>query len=428
MSEHKPGFDTLAVHAGYDTEQSTMSVVPPIYQTNAYEFRSTQHAQTLFELKEPGNIYARLSNPTCEILERRIAELDGGVAALSFASGHAAIFNMILNLAVAGDEIVSSTTIYGGAINMLGIALNRLGIKVHFVNPDDPEAWEAAINEKTRAVFFEVIGNPNANVGDIEMIAEIAHRHGVPVIADSTFTTPYLCRPIEWGADFVIHSATKFLGGHSTAMCGVVVDSGKFIFKGNERFPLFNEPDLSYHGVVFADLGEMAFISRLRALIMRDIGACQSPFNAFLILQGVETLSLRMQRHSENGLKVAEYLEAHPQVNFVNYPGLKSSPYYSLSQKYLSKGASSVFTFGIKGGKAAGAKFIDSLKLIKNVANVGDVRSLVIHPATTTHSQLSSEQLKAAGISEDTVRLSIGLEDINDIIADLEQAIKCVSR
>ncbi len=425
MSEQKFSFDTVAVHGGYETEQTTLSVVPPLYQTNAYEFKNTEHAKELFELKEPGNIYCRLSNPTSDILERRMAELDGGAAALSFASGHAAIFNTILNLANAGDEIVSSSCIYGGAINLLGVTLGRLGIKVRFVDPDDLKAWEEAINEKTRAVFFEVIGNPNANVADIGAIAEIAHRHGVPVIADSTFTTPYLCRPIEFGADIVIHSATKFLGGHSTSMCGIVVDSGKFEFKGNPRFPLYNDPDPSYHGIVFADLGPLAFISRLRALVMRDIGACLSPFNAFMILQGVETLHLRMQRHSENGLKAAAYLEAHPQVEFVNYPGLPSSRYHKLAQKYLPKGAGSVFTFGLKGGREAGAKFIDSLKLIKNVANVGDVRSLVIHPATTTHSQLSAEQLKAADISEGTIRLSIGIEDITDIIADLEQAIKC---
>ncbi len=421
-------FDTVAVHGGYTAEPTTLSVVPPIYQTNAYEFLSTEHAKSLFELKENGNIYTRLNNPTSAMLEERVAELDGGIGALSFASGHAAIFNTILNLANAGDEIVSSTCIYGGAINLLGVTLDRLGIKVRFVDPDDMQAWEAAINEKTRAVFFEIIGNPNANVADVEAIAAIAHKHGVPVIADSTFTTPYLCKPIEFGADIVIHSATKFLGGHSTSMCGIVVDSGRFAFKGNPRFPLYNEPDPSYHGIVFGDLGEAAFITRLRALIMRDIGACLSPFNAFMILQGVETLHLRMQRHCENALKVAQYLEQNPNVSFVNYPGLASSRYYERAQKYLPKGAGSVFTFGLKGGRETGARFIDSLKLIKNVANVGDVRSLVIHPATTTHSQLTAEQLKAADISEETIRLSIGIEDVNDIIADLEQAIKCATK
>lgn len=424
MSQSNYGLDTIAVHGGYTTEPTTLSVTTPIYQTNAYEFLSTEHAKTLFELKQPGNIYSRLSNPTNDVLERRVAELDGGIGALSFSSGHAAIFNTILGLANAGDEIVSSSCIYGGAINLFGVTLDRIGIKVKFVDPDDFDAWENAITDKTRALFFEIVGNPNANLADIERIAEIGHRHGVPVIADSTFTTPYLCRPIEYGADIVIHSATKFLGGHSTSMAGIAVDSGNFVFRGNPRFPLYNEPDKSYHGIVFADLGPAAFISRLRALTMRDLGSCLSPFNGFMILQGIETLHLRMQRHCENALAVAEYLEQNPAVEFVNYPGLKSSKYYERSQKYLPKGAGAVFTFGLKGGREAGAKFIDSLKLVKNVANVGDVRSLVIHPATTTHSQLSAEQLKAADISEGTIRLSIGIEDINDIIADLEQAIK----
>ena len=427
MAEQKFAFDTVAVHGGYETEQTTFAVVPPLYQTNAYEFKNTEHAKELFELKEEGNIYTRLSNPTNDILERRVAELDGGFGALSFSSGHAAIFNTMLNLVTAGDEIVSSNSIYGGAINLFGVTLARLGVTVRFVDPDDFDAWENAINDKTKAVFFEVIGNPNANVADIEKIAAIAHRHGVPVVVDSTFTTPYLCRPIEYGADIVVHSGTKYLGGHSTSMCGLVVDSGKFVFKGNPRFPLYNEPDSSYHGMVFADLGEAAFITRLRSLITRDIGACLSPFNAFLILQGIETLSLRMERHSSNALKVAEYLSAHPQVEFVNYPGLKENRYHALAEKYLPKGASAVFTFGLKGGRETGAKFIDSLKLLKNVANVGDVRSLVIHPASTTHSQLSAKQLEDANISEGTIRLSIGIEDVKDIIADLEQAIKCAT-
>ena len=377
-----------------------------------------------FELKQDGNIYTRLQNPTNDILEARVADLDGGVGALSFASGHAAIFNTMINLASEGDEVVASNAIYGGAINMLGVTLKRLGITVKFVDPDDLNAWEANISEKTRALFFEVVGNPNANVADIEAICKIGHRHGIPVIADSTFTTPYLCRPIEFGADFVIHSATKFLGGHSTVMGGIVVDSGNFVFKGNERFPLYNEPDQSYHGIVFADLGLTAFISRLRALITRDLGACLSPFNAFMLLQGIETLSLRMQRHCENADKVVAFLASNDSVSFINYPSLPDSPYKALADKYLPNGVGSVFTFGLKGGKETGRKFIDSLQLLKHVANVGDVRSLVIHPATTTHSQLSAEQLKAAGISEETVRLSIGLEDAEDIIADLDQAIK----
>ncbi len=291
-----------------------------------------------------------------------------------------------------------------------------------FVDPDDMEAWENAVTDRTKAFFYEVVGNPNANVADMEAIAAIGHAHGIPVIADSTFTTPYLCRPIEYGADIVIHSATKFLGGHSNGMCGIVVDSGKFRYKDNPRFPLFNEPDVSYHGIVFADM-ETAFITRLRTLIMRDLGACISPFNSFMILQGVETLPLRMQRHCENAQRVAEYLAVHPSVDFVNYTGLPQSPYYERKLKYLPKGCGAVFTFGLKGTRENGAKFIDSLELLHNIANVGDVRSMVIHPATTTHSQLSDTQLKESGIAEGTIRLSIGLEDIEDIIADLEQAI-----
>ncbi|MBD5114161.1 MAG: O-acetylhomoserine aminocarboxypropyltransferase/cysteine synthase [Ruminococcaceae bacterium] len=417
-------FDTKVIQAGFDGDPVTHATVPPLYQTNAYTFDSTDHAKRLFELSETGNIYSRLQNPTCEFFEKKIAALDGGVGALSFASGHAAIFNTIVNLCCEGDEVVSSINIYGGAINMLGISLKRLGINVKFVDPDDFEAWENAITDKTKLLFTEIVGNPNVNVADLERIAEIAHKHGIPFAADSTFTTPYLCRPIEFGADLVIHSATKFLAGHGSVMAGVVVDSGRFNFKDNPRFPLFNEPDPSYHGVVFADLGESAFIVRLRALITRDFGACLSPFNAYLSIIGVETLPLRMARHCENALAVAEFLESCPEVEKVNYPMLGSSKYHELAKKYIPKGAGGVFTFELKGGRAAGAKFMDSLKLLKIVANVGDVRSMVIHPATTTHSQLSAEQLKQAGISENTVRLSVGLEDKADIIADIEQAIK----
>ncbi len=417
------GFDTLMVHAGTEADPVTHAIVQPIIQTTAYTFDSVDHAARLFELKEPGNIYTRLNNPTVDALERRVAALDGGVGALAMASGHAVIFNTMLNLANAGDEIVSSICIYGGAINLLGITLDRIGIKVRFVDPVDLDAWEAAVTDKTRAFFVEAIGNPNANVADIERIAGIAHRHGVPLIVDSTFTTPYLIQPIRFGADYVVHSATKFLGGHGTSMCGIVTDAGTFQFKGNPRFPLYNEPDKSYHGVVFADCGPQAFILRLRAMMLRDLGACCAPMNAFLILQGIETLSLRMQKHSENALAVARYLEGHPQVAFVNYPGLESSPYYPLTQKYLPKGAGSVFTFGLKGGRESGAKFINALKLFSHVANVGDVRSLVIHPATTTHSQLSEEQLAESGITSSTVRLSVGIEDVKDLIADLGQAI-----
>ncbi len=425
MDEKTLGFDTLMIHAGQVTDSETHSVCTPIYQTNAYEFESSEYAKELFELKRGGNIYTRIMNPTCDTLERRVAALEGGVGALSMASGHAAIFATLLNLAKAGDEIVSSMNIYGGAINLLGVTLKNLGIHVKFVNPDDLSAWEAAVTDKTKAFFAEVVGNPNANVADLEGIAAVAHRHGIPFIADSTFTTPYLCRPFEFGADIVIHSATKFLGGHGNSMAGVVVDNGKFEFLGNPRFPQYNEPDVSYHGVVFGkDCGNAGFITRLRVLMLRDLGACLSPFNAFMILQGIETLSLRMQRHSDNALKVAEFLSKNEYVSFVNYPGLAADRYHALKKKYMPKGAGAVFTFGLKGSRENGARFIDSLKLIRNVANVGDVRSQVIHPATTTHSQLSDEQLKATGITAETVRLSIGLEDPADIITDLDNAIR----
>lgn len=420
------GFDTLMVHAGTHPDPETHSVTVPIYQTTAYTFENTQHAKELFELKVPGNIYTRLCNPTVDALERRVAALDGGVAALAMSSGHAVMFNTFLNLAQAGDEIVSSCCIYGGAVNMMGVTLKRVGIETKFVDPDDLQAWEDSITDRTRAFFVEGIGNPNANVADISAIAEIAHKNGIPLIVDSTFTTPYLLNPIQFGADYVIHSATKFLGGHGNSMCGLITDAGTFNFKGNERFPLYNEPDVSYHGIVFADIpGNAGFITRLRAMMLRDLGACCSPFNAFMILQGIETLSLRMQRHSENALKIAKYLDANPNVSFVHYPGLQTDKYYSLAQKYLPKGAGGVFTFGLKGGREVGAKFIDSLKLFSHVANVGDVRSLVIHPATTTHSQLSDQQLIESGITPETIRLSIGIEDADDLIADLRQAIDC---
>lgn len=418
------GFDTLMVHAGTQPDPETHSVALPIYQTTAYTFDSTEHAARLFELKEPGNIYTRLSNPTVDALERRVAALDGGIGALAFASGHAAMVHTFLNLAGAGDEIVSSICIYGGAINMMGVTLGRIGVKVKFVDPGDLSAWEAAVTDRTKAFFVEAIGNPNANVADIEAIAAIAHRHGVPMIVDSTFTTPYLLRPIDYGADYVVHSATKFLGGHGTAMCGIVTDAGTFDFNGNPRFPLYTEPDVSYHGVVFAkDCGNAGFLSRLRAMMLRDLGGCCAPLSAFLIMQGIETLSLRMRHISESALAIAEHLESHPDVAFVNYPGLKSSPYYPLVRKYLPKGAGGVFTFGLKGGRERGAKLIDSLELILHVTNVGDSRTLISHPASTTHSQLSDEQLAESGITPETVRLSVGLEDPADLIADLDRAI-----
>ena len=410
------------IHAGYHGDDATHAVAPPLYQTNAYYFDSVDHAKSLFELSQAGNIYTRLMNPTTGFLEERITALEGGVGALAFSSGHAAMFNVFVNLCQAGDEIVSSSDIYGGAINMMDVSLRRLGINVKFVNPDDLTAWENAVTDKTRLFFTELIGNPNANISDIEKIAEIAHKHGIPFMVDGTFNTPYLCQPLKHGADIVVHSATKMLSGHGHVMAGIVVCGG-FDYKNNPRFPLFNEPDVSYHGVVFADLGKMAFILRLRALIMRDYGSCLAPFNAWMVLLGVETLSLRVERASENALAVAIFLEAHPEIENVNYPALESNKYYELHKKYLPKGTANVFTFNIKGDRARAAKFMDALTLIQNVANLGDIRTQVVHPATTTHSQLSKDALEAAGVREGTVRISVGLETITDIIGDLEQAL-----
>lgn len=424
MDYRKYALETLAVRAGYTPQGPENAGVPPIYQTNGYTFDSAQHAADLFSLSKAGNIYTRLNNPTVAVLEEKVAAMDGGVAAVAMASGHAVMFNSILNLAGAGDEIVSSMTIYGGAINMFGVTLKNIGIDVKFVDPDDLDAWEKAVTPKTRAFFVELIGNPNANVADIEKIGEIAHRHGIPFIVDSTFNTPVLCRPIEFGADFVVHSATKYLGGHGNSMAGVIVDAGVFQFSGNPRFPQYNEPDRSYHGLVFArDAGPAPFALRLRALLLRDIGACLSPFNAFMVQSGMEAVHLRMPRHCENALAVAEYLDAHPQVEFVHYPGLPGSPYYERAKKYMPGGAGACFTFGLKGGREAGARVIDAVELFMHVTNLGDTRSLISHPASTTHSQLSDEQLRASGITPGTVRLSVGLENARDLIADLEQAI-----
>jgi O-acetylhomoserine (thiol)-lyase len=361
-------------------------------------------------------------NPTNGFLEERITALEGGVGALAFSSGHAAMFNVFVNLCQAGDEIVSSADIYGGAINMMDVSLRRLGISVKFVNPDDLTAWEAAVTDKTRLFFTELIGNPNANISDIEKIAEIAHKHCIPFMVDGTFNTPFLCQPLKHGADIVVHSATKMLSGHGHVMAGIVVCGG-FDYKDNPRFPLFNEPDVSYHGVIFADLGKMAFILRLRALIMRDFGSCLAPFNAFMVMLGVETLALRMERACENALKAAKFLEAHPEIENVNHPGLTGNKYHELAKKYLPKGVANIFTFNIKGDRSRAARFMDALELIQNVANLGDIRTQVVHPATTTHSQLSKDALEAAGVREGTVRISVGLETIADIIGDLEQAL-----
>lgn len=425
MQNRKPGFDTLMIHAGQKPDSETLSRALPLYQTTAYAFKSVKHAADLFALKEEGNIYTRLQNPTTDVLEKRIAALDGGIGALAAASGHAAMFMTFANLCGAGDEIVSSICIYGGAINMLGLSLRKLGINVRFVDPDNMDEWESAVTDRTKAFFVEAVGNPNANVADLEKIAKIAHSHGIPLVVDSTFTTPYLMRPIDWGADIVVHSATKFLGGHGTSMEGIVVDSGNFGWLGNPRFPDYNDPDESYHGIVYAkDCGRAAFITKLRANILRDYGATASPFNSYMILQGVETLSLRMKKHCENAQLIAEFLNSSPNVDFVNYPGLSGNKYHALAEKYLPRGCGGVFTFGIKGTRETGARFIEALKIFSHVANVGDVRSLVIHPASTTHSQLSDEQLAAAGITPTTIRLSIGLEDVEDLKEDLENAMR----
>lgn len=417
-------FDTLSVHAGQEPDPTTGSRAVPIYQTTSYNFRNAEHAANLFGLKEAGNIYTRIMNPTSDVLEKRIAALEGGVAALAFSSGHAAISSVIFNIAQAGDEIISSSTLYGGTYNMFAYTLPRLGITVKFVDATDAENFKRAITPKTKAIYAETIGNPKIDVLDIEAVAKVAHEAGLPLIIDSTFATPYLCRPIEFGADIVIHSATKFIGGHGTSMGGLVVDGGKFDW-GNGKFPTLSEPDPSYNGLVYTEaLGNLAFIIRLRIQILRDLGATLSPFNSFLFLQGLETLHLRMKRHSDNALAVAKHLSEHPQVSWVSYPGLENHSDHALAKKYLPKGAGAILTFGIKGGLEAGKKLIDSLKVFSLLANVGDAKSLVIHPASTTHSQLTSEQRASAGAPDDMVRLSLGLEDPADLIEDLEQALQ----
>lgn len=416
-------FDTLAVHAGQQPDPTTGSRAVPLYMTTAYNFRDADHAADLFSLKEPGNIYTRIMNPTTDVFEQRIAALEGGVGALAFASGHAAITAAIVNIAQAGDEIVSSSTLYGGTYNLFAHTLPRLGIKVKFVDPSNPDNFAAAITAKTKAVYAEIIGNPKIDVLDVESVAAIAHNHGLPLIIDGTFATPYLCRPLDFGADIVVHSATKFIGGHGTSMGGVVIDGGKFDW-GNGKFPLLSEPDASYHDIKYTEaLGNLAYIVRLRVQVLRDVGACLSPFNSFMFLQGLETLHLRMERHSQNALAVAKFLEEHELVSWVSYPGLPSHPDHKLAGKYFPKGAGAMLTFGIKGGLEAGRKFINALKLFSLLANVGDAKSLVIHPASTTHSQLTSEQRASAGVSDDMVRLSIGIEDAADLIDDLAQAL-----
>jgi len=425
MSEHtKQGIGTRALHAGHVPDPTTNSRAVPIYQTSSYVFNSSEHAANLFGLKEMGNIYTRLMNPTTDVLEKRLAELDGGVAALALASGSAAITLAVLNLARCGDNIVSSSSLYGGTYNLFHHTLPRMGIKVKFVDFSDPSRIAAAIDDKTKAVFTETIGNPKNNVDDFDAIANVAHDHKLPFIVDNTVATPALFRPIEHGADIVCYSLTKFIGGHGTSIGGAVVDAGTFDWSSG-RFPEYTTPDPSYHGLEYhAALGNLAYILKMRLTLLRDMGPCLSPFNAFQFLQGLETLHVRMPRHCENALKVARFLSDHPSVSWVNYPGLESHPDNERTQKYLPSGAGAIVGFGIKGGAAAGAKFIDNVKLASHLANIGDAKTLVIHPATTTHSQLSPEEQMSAGVSPDFVRVSVGIEDIADILADLDQALK----
>lgn len=424
MSEVKQHLATLAVHAGQSADPTTGSRAVPIYQTTSYLFQDADHAGRLFALQEFGNIYTRIMNPTTDVLEKRVAALEGGAAGLATASGQAAETLALTTLAGAGDEVVSTTSLYGGTYNLFHYTLPRLGIKVRFVDGDDFDGLPAAINEKTRAVYTETLGNPKLDVADIERLAAIAHEHRLPLIVDNTAASAALVRPIEWGADIVINSATKFLGGHGTSIGGVIVDAGKFDWAASGRFKDFTEPDPSYHGLSYVQaFGPLAFILKARVQGLRDTGAALSPFNAFLLLQGIETLHLRMERHSQNALAVAKYLEQHPGVEWVNYPGLTSSRYHEQASKYLPNGQSALLTFGIKGGYEAGKKLIDALELFSLVANIGDAKSLVIHPASTTHQQLSVEEQKGTGVTPELVRLSIGIEDIRDILADLDQAI-----
>lgn len=422
MSENH-SFDTLALHAGHDIDPTGSRAVP-IYQTTSYTFQDTDHAARLFSLEEPGFIYTRLQNPTLDVLEKRVAALEGGVAAVAVASGQAAETLAILNLVQEGDEIVSSSALYGGTYTLLNNSLRRLGVNTIFVDANDPENYRKAITPKTKLLYGETLGNPKLDVLNIEAVARIAHEAGIPLMIDNTVATPYLCRPFEWGADIVIHSLTKWMGGHGNSLGGIVVDSGKFDWTSG-KFAHLVDPDPSYHGLSYTQaFGAAAYAARVRVIALRDLGPAMSPFNAFLILQGIETLSLRMDKHSSNALKVAEFLKSHPAVSWVNYPGLPDHPGHELAKKYLPKGCSSIVGFGIKGGYDAGIKFINKVKLLSHLANIGDARSLVIHPASTTHQQLSADERIAAGVTDDFIRLSIGIEDPADIIADLDQALR----
>ncbi|SNU97748.1 homocysteine synthase [Bacillus pumilus] len=426
MSEERPfRLETKAIHAGQELDSATYSRAVPIYQTSSFGFRDSEHAANLFGLQEPGNIYSRIMNPTNDVFEKQIAELEGGIGALAVSSGQAATTYSILNIAGAGDEIVSSSSLYGGTYNLFAHTLKKLGITVKFVDSSNLEELEAAITDKTKAVYAESIGNPKGDILHIEAISAIAHKHHIPLIVDNTLASPYLLRPIEFGADIVVHSATKFIGGHGTSIGGVIVDSGKFPWADSDKFKGLTEPDPSYHGLTYTEaIGEAAYITKARVQLLRDLGAALSPFNSFLLLQGLETLHLRLERHSENALKTAQFLQDHPLVDWVSYPGLESHESYELAQTYLPKGQGAILTFGIKGGREAGKKLIDSVKLFSHLANVGDSKSLIIHPASTTHQQLSEAEQKATGVTPELIRLSVGTEAIEDIIADLEQAIK----
>jgi len=428
MENRTPALETLALHAGQSPDSATLSRAVPIYQTSSYVFKSSEHAANLFGLKEFGNIYTRLMNPTTDVLEQRLAALDGGVGALAVASGQAAITYAVLNIAQAGQNIVSTNYLYGGTYNLFHYTLPKLGITVKFVDSSDPENVRRAIDENTRLVYTESVGNPKNNVDDFEAIGAIAHAAGIPFVVDNTVTTPFLFKPLEHGADIVVYSLTKFIGGHGTSIGGAVVDGGKFPWD-NGRFPEFTEPDPSYHGLKYWEaLGNLSYILKMRVTLLRDMGACLSPFNAFQFLQGLETLHVRMPRHVENARAVAAWLEQSPLVAWVNYPGLASHKDHNRARKYLPKGEGAIIGFGIKGGMEAGKKFIDSVKLLSHLANIGDAKSLVIHPASTTHQQLSEEEQAASGVTADFIRLSIGLENIDDIIADIQLALEASQR
>ena len=419
------GFETLQLHGGQKPDPATGSRAVPIHQTTSYCFRDTEHAARLFALEEPGYIYTRIMNPTTEVLENRIALLEGGVGALAFASGQAACTAGVLNVCYAGSEIVSASDLYGGTITLLDCTLRRYGVNTLFVDPTDPANFRKAINDRTRLLYVETIGNPGLDVPDFRAIARIAHAAGVPLMVDNTFATPYLCRPFEHGADIVMHSLTKYIGGHGTSIGGILVDGGKFDWAASGKFPMLVEPDPSYHGLSYTTaFGPAAFIAKARVNMLRDLGGCLSPFNAFLFLQGIETLSLRMERHSANALRIARWLEKHPSVTWVKYPGLPSHPSYRKARRYLPKGCGGMIGFGIKGGIEAGKRFINAVQLCSHLANVGDAKTLVIHPASTTHSQLTPEQQRACGVTPDLVRLSVGIESVDDIMADLDQALR----